>query len=300
MKLKNYKLELAHRIESTSGATFVGKKDTLLVARVSGEGQYELELLQLKGFQSILRKPVEGTVATVARAGDNWAMLMLRGEGRQRIFELRTLKDLKPAGRIVEERPGYAEAHPDGSPVAVSHDFGGLNVWDAKTGKQTASYDAKGIGGIAWSQDGALLAAKEMTGSLKIFDSANIGKKPLRSVKLGGDPAIAFHPSETIIAAAEKTAIHIVDAATGKEQTAIARTKESGGTIHRITFSPDGGLLVTSSLQPYVAALWDVKKNEFLGKIRDFEVAIAAVDFDATGKYLLVASFADTEIYSVA
>ena len=135
MKLKNYKLELAHRIESTSGATWVGKKDTLLVARVkcSNESTTNGTASVGMGSSRSLRKPVEGNGATVARAGDKWACSMLRGRGfENEHFELRTLKDLKPARRIEEERPGYCGGSiPTVLPWRSVTISAALNVWDA-------------------------------------------------------------------------------------------------------------------------------------------------------------------------
>jgi DNA-binding beta-propeller fold protein YncE len=303
MKLGGYNLDLAHRIEPAVGATWVGKRDTLLVARETPENQYELELIRLDGFKTIARKTVK-QVATVTRAGERWVLLMLpadlAAQDTKQPFELRAIDDLEVAGSFVEDTPGYVAVYPDGSRVAVGHEFAGLNIWDAHKGELLASVSAKGTGGIAWSHDGALLAVKEFGGSLKIFDSGNIGDKPLRSVKLGREPAIVFHPSEATIAAAEKSEIQIVDASTGKLGASIPRPKESGGSIHRIVYSPDGRLLATSSLGKFVVALWDAEKHTFLGKVRDFNIPIAGVEFDDTGKYLMIASFAEVEIYSVA
>lgn len=307
MKIGGYKVELVKRLEPSLGATFVRRGDALLVAREAEDGGYELELFELDGLKSIGRAPVEGVTA-VARAGEQAVLLTVRpgrqersANRRERKLEVRDLKDFRVLTTIVEDKPGYIAASPDGSRIAVAHDFGALNIWDAGTGKLLSEYASKGVGGVAYSHDGALLAAKEFRGELKIFDATKPGEKPLRSVAAGsGEALIAFHPREHIVAAAGKNAIKIVDADTAKATASLKTTKkESQGAIGHMAFSPDGKLLVTATLSDGVVGFWDLEEAEFIGHALELKEPLSGVEFDAPGKLLLVSSFEAAELYSI-
>ncbi len=306
MEIGGYKLDLVKRIEPSLGAAFVGKRDTLLVARVKPGNKYELELIRLSQFKSLRRGAVE-SVATVTRVGGKHVLLMLpqnleddSAKGLERTFEVRSLNDFRVVASFVEEEPGRVAAHPAGSQIAVAHDFGDLNFRDARTGELISTYFSKGIGGVAYSPDGKVLAVKEFAGALKFFDGADPGKKPLRSVTLGRESAIAFHPQEPLVAAADRQTIKIVDAGSTKVRTSIKVTKkESQGTIKHMAYSPDGSLLVTTTRSDNVVGLWDMQQAEFIGHVRELDTPLSGVEFDAQGKYLLISSYEAAEIYTI-
>lgn len=303
MEIGKYKVDRIKRIEPSVGATFVGKRDALLVARRTA-GKYELEVIQLKGFKSVERAPVEGVVA-VTRVGEEAVLLKARPERgttanrNERRMEVRSLKDFQVRASFVEDKPGYVAAHPDGSQIAVAHDFGPLHIRDSGTGEMLAKYDSKGIGGVAYSHDGSLLAAKEFAGALKIFDAGKPAQ-PLRSVAVGGEAQITFHPNKLVVAAAAKNAIKIVDASTAEVTASIKTTKkESQGAIGHMAYSPDGTLLATAILNDGVVSFWDMDKAEFAGHMLELDTPLSGVEFDAEGKLLLVASFKAAELYTV-
>ncbi len=301
MTLNGHNLELSDHVTPAAGAAWVAKKDRLLIVRKTDK--FELELCRWPGLDSLARKPVPSMV-TMLRAGDKWVLLFyppdLSAEETKNSVELRVVDDLSVVATFVEDSVGCFATHPDGSRVAIGHDFGDMNVWDTRKGTLSASHASPGVGGVAWSHDGALLAAKEFRGALKIFDSGDIGKKPLRTVKLGKETAIAFHPKQSIIAVADQQAVQMVNAETGQMEATIKGTKESARSIRQMVFSPDGTLLATGSRGENVVALWDIANSKFLGKVQGFDTPIAAVDFDATGKHLLVASFRVAEIYTIS
>jgi len=303
MEIGRYKVDRIKRIEPSLGATFVGKRDALLVARETDDG-YELEVIQLKGFKSVGRAPVEGVVA-VTRVGEEAVLLKARPErGKtanrdERRMEVRSLKDFHVSASFVEDRPGYVAAHPDGTQIAVAHDFGPLHIWDTGTGEMLSKYGSKGIGGVAYSHDGSLLAAKEFAGALKIFDAGKLAQ-PLRSVAVGGEAQITFHPDKPVVAAAAKNAIKIVDASTAEVTLSIKTTKkESQGAIGHMAYSPDGTLLATAILNGGVVSFWDMDKAKFIGHMLELDTPLSGVEFDAEGKFLLVASYEAAEIYTI-
>jgi WD40 repeat protein len=308
MKIGGYKVELFKRVEPSLGATFVRKGDALLSAGEADEGGYELKLIRLEGFKTLGRAVVEGVTA-VTRVGEKAALIHVRPGRRdgsanrlERKLEVRSLKDFSVITTIVEDRPGSVTASPDGARIAVAHDFGPLHVWDAGTGKLLSEYDSKGIGGVAYSHDGELLAAREFAGTLKIFDATKPAEKPLCSAVVGsGEAQIAFHPLRHVVAAASKNAIRIVDADTAKVTASIKITKkESQGAIGHMAFSPEGKLLVTSSLSDGVVGFWDVEKADFIAHMPALNEPLSGVEFDATGKYLLISTFEAAELYEIA
>lgn len=308
MKIGGYQFESVRRIGPSLGAAFVRKGDALLFARESEGGGYELELLALEGFKTLRRSKAEG-VTGVAPVGEGACLVTVRpgprerrDSPRMRKLEVRALKDFKPLAAVVEDKVGHVAASPDGAFLAVAHDFGPLNVWDARTGGLLAAYESKGVGGVAYSRDGALLAAKEFAGALKIFDGTGPSAEPLRSVAAGaGEAEIAFHPSRPLVAAAAKNAIKLVDAEAGRVTASLKLTKSEGrGGVGQMAFSPDGRLLVTATLSDGVVGLWDVEEAEFLGHLTKSEAPLNRVEFDAGGKYLLVSSYDAAELYEVS
>ena len=302
MNVGGYNLELVKRIESSVGATFVKQGKALLVASSTEQGTYELELIQLSRFKSLRRGAVAGA-ATVTRVGEDHALLMLpdmEGKDENR-FELRGVDDFdRVVSSFVESKPGHVAANPDGSRIAVAHDFGDLHVRDARTGELVWKYASKGVGGVAYSPDGSLLAAREFAGALKFFDAADPGPKPLRSTKLGSGTTVAFHPSEPLVAAADKQAIRVVDASTAKVRAAVKLTKkESAGAVKRMSYSPDGSLLVTATRRGNVVGLWDMEQEEFLGHVAELKSMLNGVEFDARGEHLLISSYGGAELYSI-
>jgi WD40 repeat protein len=307
MDIGSYKLESVRRFEPAMNAAFVRKDDALLVA-ARGESEYTLELLDLRKLRTLLRASVPD-LASMTRVGDKGVLLKRKRdlEGAEedkskQTLEVRNLKDFGLVTSFVEEKPGNIAAHPDGTRIAVAHDFGGLNIWDARTGELLHEYPSKGVGGVAYSGDGALLAAKEFAGSLLIFDANEFSAKPLRSAAVGrGEVQIAFHPRRHVLAAAGKTAIKIVDVDTAEVTASVKTTKkESQGGVGHMAISPDGKLLVTSSLSRGAVGLWDVEKAEFIGHIMELNRPVSAVDFDAEGGYLLIATYKAAELYAVS
>jgi hypothetical protein len=307
MEIGGHKLESVKRFEPAMNAAFVGKGDALLII-TNGESEYTLELLELRKFKTLARAPVPD-LASLTRVGEHGVLLTRERdfEGPEedifkQTLEVRNLNDLGLVTSFVEEKPGHIAAHPDGMRIAVAHDFGGLNIWDARTGALLHEYASKGVGGVAYSSDGALLAAKEFAGSLKMFDANELLAKPLRSAAVGrGEAEIAFHPRRHVLAAAGKTAIKIVDADTAEVTASIKTTsKERQGAIGHMSFSPDGKLLVTSSLSHGAVGLWDVEQAEFIGHAMELNEPVSAVEFNADGRYLLIATYEAAELYTVA
>jgi WD40 repeat protein len=307
MEIGGYKLESVKRFEPAMNAAFVRKGDALLVA-TRGKSEYTLELLDLRKFTTLARASVPD-LATLRRVGDQGVLLKrkrdLEGpeeDKSKQTLEVRNLKDFGLVTSFVEEKPGHTTAHPDGTRIAVTHDFGGLNIWDARTGELLHEYASKGVGGVAYSGDGALLAAKEFAGSLRIFDANQLSAKPLRSAAAGrGEAEIAFHPRRHVLAAAGKTAIKILDADTTEVTASIKTTsKERQGAVGHMSFSPDGKLLVTSSLSHGAIGLWDVEKAAFIGHMMELNRPVSTVEFDAEGKYLLIATYKAAELYAVS
>ncbi len=303
MKIGSYTVKLAKRLDAL-GATFVRSGNALLVARLGEEG-FELELIDLPDFKTVRRETVDG-VAAVTRVGENKVLLMLPAEPPEKgtkkypqSFELRSLHDFSLLTTFVEEKPGAVAASPDGRLIAVAHDFGNLNIWNADTGNLVSEYAAKGIGAVAFSPDGALLAAREFAGALSVFDGRR-PETPLRSVKVSAESQMAFHPARHLVALAHMNAMTVVDADTAKVSTTIKATKrKSKDPIDPVAYSPDGKLLVTATSTDGIVGFWDMERGAFLADALALKAPMNRVEFDSTGKLLLLSSFEGAEIHSI-
>jgi len=66
------------------------------------------------------------------------------GKSKQ-MLEVRNLKDFGLVTSFVEEKPGPSRPTRTGR-IAAAHDFGGLNIRDARTGELVHEYASKGVG----------------------------------------------------------------------------------------------------------------------------------------------------------
>lgn len=307
MEIGPYKLESIKKFEDAVSAAFVRKGDVLAVA-IEQPSEYTVELLDLRKLKPLGRATVQ-RLHSLKRVGEEGVLVIrlrdfkAQGEAKyKQTFEVCRLKDFGVTASFVEEKPGHVAAHPDGTQVAVAHDFGPLKVWDARSGELLSEFASKGVGGVAYSDDGRLLAAKEFAGSLRIFDAARPGGKPLRSVAVGGKGTeIAFRPGSHLLAVAGRGSITLVDADTGDKAASIGFTKrEHLGAVGRMAFSADGRLIVTATLDHEGAVgLWDAQEAEFLGHLTELGQLASGVEFDAKGEHLLVASYNYADLYSV-
>lgn len=123
-------------------------------------------------------KPVSGLV--FAEGGK--ALVSSGQDGALRIWDPATCKELRPQIQGQKQFFGILALHPDGRVVAVatvavqpSRELGSVEFWDIGTGKMAAApikgYGGTyGVGGMAFSADGAMLMVGDRSGALSYVD----------------------------------------------------------------------------------------------------------------------------------
>ena len=166
-------------------------------------------------------------------------------------------------GRIEDLQPPVRDAawSPQGDRVAVVGGEGVVHVHDARTGALQLTLSTKGDGGSAgpmrvwWSEDGALLAATDLGGTLTTWD----GVTGERLARIEGDqgwrPAARFLPHGTsLVAPLEGGSIRLVDGRSGETTGELAGHSRF---VFDLAFANDGQTLLSASVDQSVR-IWDL------------------------------------------
>ncbi len=157
---------------------------------------------------------------------------------------------------------------PDGGRLAVAWALGVVQVWDLRTKKQAAAWDAKpekltdrsrlqkGATSLAFSRDGKRLAGAPGDGAVRVWDAVT-GKEERR---LEGEPGEfacpAFSPDGARIAVPlENGPIKVWELASGREEHSLKA--DEGASYQNVVFSPDGKRLAAAGFHDLAA--WDLE-----------------------------------------
>jgi WD40 repeat protein len=149
-----------------------------------------------------------------------------------------------------------AAFHPSGLFVATGHDSR-VNLWDAETGACLRSLRDVGATSIAFSPDGALLAAGY--GTLQIHE-VGTGRRRASLRSPEWITALAFGPDGRRIAAASRGRIRIYETATLKEELLLTGDAGSG-----FTWSADGARIALSWHR--TVRIWDAESGAVVRQI---------------------------------
>lgn len=213
------------------------------------------------------------------------------------LWDMATGKQIR---RLWKER-GSAEAlafSPDGRnlAVALSHKnpreqspdsrAGQILILDTATGKQVL--DLGGLQGlvygVAFSQDGRLVAAAGLDNTVRLFEAAT-GKELVPAVGHRGPVnTLAFSPDgRTVATAGWDATVRLWEAATGKE---LRRLEQHQGPVTSVAFSPDGQILASGS-EDGTVRLWEAATGKELRPLRGAWIEeVSALAFSADGRFL--------------
>jgi WD40 repeat protein len=231
-----------------------------------------------------------GPVRAAVFSPDGMRLASASADKTVRVWDADTGKQLHKLGHSSEVW-GVAFS-PDGSRLAAACAFATVQVWHAATGRQLHTLEVGGARSVAFSPNGALLAAGSHR-YVQLWDAAT-GRELRRFQGLtdvfpghaGWIRSVAFSPNSAQLASAgdDKT-VKLWDVATHRElRTLKGHTKAVWG----LAFSPDGSRLASSS-QDGTVKLWDTATGAELYTLKGQTTVGGSVAFSADGTRLAAA-----------
>jgi serine/threonine-protein kinase len=166
--------------------------------------------------------------------------------------------------------------------------------WEARTGKQIASYTGHLplVRAVAVSPDGKSLAVgsgiHEKTGEVRIWDIAS-GEVRRHWDTPDQVHAIAYSPDGKRVAVGVAQVTTIYDVETGKQQARFSSNWHVHG-VYGLAYAPDGRTIaaVGAHQSTYTLVVWDVSKTEELYALT-FPGPVRGIAFAADGRHLATA-----------
>ena len=200
-----------------------------------------------------------------------------------------------------------AALSPDGKLLVGVTEREQLRTWDGVTGRLLEkANDAQGrplvktdgafrgatfqFHWVGFSPDGKYLVAcggkKNEVGGTKFAVWSVASRQQLYRMGANADRIVSasISPDSQTLATSGETSVTLWDLATGVRRT---ETEDTGGTVDRVAFSPDGSLLASTSLGASDVTLWDPSTGQAVGVITGHRGMIHAMAFTRDGKNLV-------------
>jgi hypothetical protein len=131
---------------------------------------------------------------------------------------------------------------PEGLLVAAGDRFGGLYVWEAKSGKEflTLRGHTKGVTGLAWRADSDALASCAGDRTVRLWDMHTGTEQAHWEAHAGGVMGVAFHPSGPLATAGRDGRVRVWDDKGGMK----ADLGPAGDDVLKVAFTPDAKAVV--------------------------------------------------------
>lgn len=225
-------------------------------------------------------EPSAAPVRRLVSSRDGARLLLLRADGQAAILDgehLTLACDLADVRALAAERDCRAAFSPDGLHVAPWSREQGLALYDARTGALERRVDS-GIGKleeVEWSADGRLLALADADGAVQVIDArtgARIGAAIRREKPPGDDrfpsTVVRFAPDANSLAISARDPIaRICERGSGTVLREISHKDDDmfgDVAVGDLAFSPDGALLVSTSVSYGSVYGWDVQSGKRL------------------------------------
>lgn len=198
---------------------------------------------------------------------------------------------------------------PDGTTLASAEKsgpktkWGGIKLWDAKTGKKRATLEGSVTGGapglngmpaLAFSPDSKTVAAGgsgELPGVVLLWDVETGKAKPPLSLLGRYEPAlsVAFSPDgKTLASGSLDGTLYLWDVDSGKVRDTL-KGRVDGGRLRALAFSPDGMILASRDSDKSIK-LWEVKTGKEQATLEATTSGTPCLAFSPDGKTLATGS----------
>ena len=146
---------------------------------------------------------------------------------------------------------------------------------------------------LAWSPDGAALAAASVSGPIVLYDAATGGAKYSLPGHGFGTTSLSWQPGGSILASSGQDGkARLWDANTGQ---AIAALDAGTSWVERVVWNPSGTLMISTAGKKL--RLWN-DKGEQVRAWADFASTVADVEWSAKGKEFAAAGYGGVTFYS--
>lgn len=177
---------------------------------------------------------------------------------------------------------------PYGDWLVTASDDGEWRVWSARTGERISAPPrleieeaARPIADFGPREGEIAIAAGRR---LQIVDAASGAARLAIDDASGPITALAFHPDQPLIAAAEGAAIRIRDVETGE----ILAEFDASAPVRALDFAPAGDFLVAAG-EDGAARIWGLSDNALVFSLRGHDAPLAHAAFDAAGRRIATA-----------
>lgn len=267
-----------------------GIQDGLDVATACEDGTLRLFRVSLRSEPIAFQRPGRGYQAKYSPDGTRLAVARTAAD-RSGCLVLYDTTDPSKAPALLSSLDLESGCHeivwsPDGNQVVGGCESGEVAICSAAGKLQRILPHPKGIQALEMSPDGKLLATACADGRARLFQVVD-GKLVREIAPAGNEPmlSVTFSPDGARLLTARDNHADLWQVADGTRLLGF----EHNGVIRAATFSPDGSLIATASLDKS-ARVWNATTGQPASALLHHDLSVVNVHFSPDGKLLATAS----------